>query len=77
MTSNDAQQRVLADGQEKAPRKTLPWPTAQGHAEMMHDALQTRRAARERTRSCRREPFREDPLAAGRQDAAEPDAPRA
>jgi hypothetical protein len=42
---------------------------------MMHDTLQPRRAASERTRRRGREPFRENPLIAGRQGATEPTRP--
>jgi len=44
MAPDDAQQSVLADRQEQVPREALPWPSAQGHAEMMHDTLQPHRA---------------------------------
>jgi hypothetical protein len=40
----------LLTGRSKAPREALPWPSAQGQAEMMHNTLQPRRAAAERTR---------------------------
>jgi hypothetical protein len=75
MTPDDAQQGVLADRQEQASREALPWPSAQGQAEVMHNTLQPRRAAGERTRGRGREPLREDPLMATHQGTTEP--PRA
>jgi hypothetical protein len=75
MTPDDTQQGILANRQEKAPRKTLSRPAAQGQAEMMHDTLEPRGTASKRTRSRGRKPFRENPLAAGRQDTAKPTRP--
>jgi hypothetical protein len=76
MTPNDARQGVLADRQRQAPRKALSRPATRGQAKVMHDALKPGRAAGERASRRGRQPFRENPLTTGRQNAAKPTRPQ-
>jgi hypothetical protein len=66
---------ALADRQEQALGDALGWASAQGQANMMHNALQTRRPACERARRGRFQALGENLLVALGHSAAEPARP--
>jgi hypothetical protein len=71
MTSNNTKEGILTYREEKAPREALPWAASQRQAKMMNQALQPRRAPRERPGDRDVKPFNENALAAISRDATD------
>jgi hypothetical protein len=68
---DNAQQGIIAHGQEQTLCENLSGSSAQGQAEMMHNPLETRRSPCERATNRGFKPFGKDPLTAVDEDAAE------